>query len=117
MSNLIGAICLPAKTLMSQFRYSVKFTIISIIFLVPLLLSLALLQYEYSDDIRFTNQERKGLGLVKTLHVEHLALANFIIDSSTAFSSSLDSIQPALNELASERVNIATEYYLSLIHI
>ena len=111
MSNLIGAICLPAKTLMSQFRYSVKFTIISIIFLVPLLLSLALLQYEYSDDIRFTNQERKGLGLVKTLHVEHLALANFIIDSSTAFSSSLDSIQPALNELASERVNIATEYY------
>lgn len=111
MSNLIGAICLPAKTLMSQFRYSVKFTIISIIFLVPLLLSLALLQYEYSDDIRFTNQERKGLGLVKTLHVEHLALANFIIDSSTAFSSSLDSIQPALNELVSERVNIATEYY------
>ncbi|MBU3017999.1 methyl-accepting chemotaxis protein [Paraglaciecola agarilytica] len=111
MSNLIGAICLPAKTLMSQFRYSVKFTIISIIFLVPLLLSLALLQYEYSDDIRFTNQERKGLGLVKALHVEHLALANFIIDSSTAFSSSLDSIQPALNELASERVNIATEYY------
>ena len=111
MNNLIGAICNPAKTLMSQFRYSVKFTIISIIFLVPLLLSLALLQYEYSEDINFIDQERKGVAFIQALQDEQLNLASNIIDAKSVFTSTLSEQPKALDELASTRVNGSVERY------
>lgn len=111
MSNLVGTICHPAKTLMSQFRYSVKFTIISFIFLVPLILSLALLQYEYGDDIRFMSKERQGVALVSALQDEQHALAASLIDTNSSFTTSLSQHQAALSALASKRVNSAAEHY------
>ena len=61
MESFLGGFSAPAKNLMAQFRYSVKFTIISLIFLIPLVLSLVLLQWEYGDEIRFTQKEAMGL--------------------------------------------------------
>lgn len=115
MSNLLGAVCNPAKTLMSQFRYSIKFTIISVIFLVPLILSLVLLQYEYSDDIRFTDQERKGVALVQVIQNEQLALATNIIDAKSSFTSLLSQHQAALNNLPSKRVKTSIDGYLQAL--
>lgn len=79
MGDLLVSLCAPAKRLMAQFSYSIKFIVISLIFVVPLILSLALLQYEYSEEIRFTEKEIDGLSLVDRTSVEHRALAEALI--------------------------------------
>lgn len=107
MGDFIAGLCGPAKGLMAQFKYSVKFTLVSLIFLVPLILSLALLQYEYGDDIRFTRKELHGLEVIKQADKELLLLANAKIRGESSFSSkfSVDSeaYQAFSNPQVSER--------------
>lgn len=89
MGDFIVGLCGPAKGLMAQFKYSVKFTLISFIFLVPLLLSLALLLYEYGDDIRFTRTELQGLHVIKQTKQEMLSLTSAMIRQQSSFASTL----------------------------
>ena len=79
MSNWLSTLCSPAKRLMSQLRYSLKFTIVSLIFLIPLTISAFLLQYEYSHSIRFTKQELIGLSVIKETSQELSAVSSAII--------------------------------------
>lgn len=95
MGDFIVGISGPAKNLMAQFKYSFKFTIISIIFIVPLNQSLALLQYEYGDEIRFTKKELQGLEVVKQAEKELQSLSSAIIAGNSQFSSSLSKIKNA----------------------
>lgn len=92
MGDFIVGISGPAKQLMAQFRYSVKFTIISLIFIVPLILSLALLQYEYGDEIRFTKKELQGLKIIVQAENELQLLSTSAISGDTQFSSKLSAI-------------------------
>ncbi len=68
---------------MSQLRYSLKFTIVSLIFLIPLTISAFLLQYEYSHSIRFTKQELIGLSVIKETSQELSAVSSAIILNRT----------------------------------
>ena len=83
MSNWLSTLCSPAKRLMSQLRYSLKFTIVSLIFLIPLTISAFLLQYEYSHSIRFTKQELIGLSVIKETSQELSAVSSAIILNRT----------------------------------
>lgn len=97
MGELISSVCHPAKLLMSRFSYLVKFTLVSFIIITPLVVSLFFLQYEYGEDIRFTEKEQQGLTLVKTAQMDFLMLANAVFTQenvgATSFSpSQLDKI-------------------------
>ncbi|MDC0603583.1 methyl-accepting chemotaxis protein, partial [Aliiglaciecola sp.] len=88
MGNWLVSLCAPAKQLMAQFSYSIKFIVVSLIFIVPLILSLALLQYEYGEEIRFTEKEIEGLQIVNKTSVENKSLAEALINGQD-FSSQL----------------------------
>lgn len=116
MGDLIIAISRPASALMAQFKYSVKFTIISLIFIIPLLLSVFLLQYEYGSTIRFTNKELGGLQLIQRTQNEQLQIASSLIRSRTedvSFESSLNGMASSLRELESRPLNSIFQNYLS----
>ena len=103
MGNRLVGFASPAKGLMSRFRYSIKFSIISLIFIIPLVLSLVLLQYEYREDIRFTNKELEGLDLIMAAGKDRQSLANAIISDSlfrpSGFEDGISKAQfPALTE-------------------
>lgn len=93
MGDFIVGISGPAKQLMGQFKYSFKFTIVSLIFIVPLILSLALLQYEYGDEIRFTKKELQGLEIIVQAENELQLLAAAAISGESTFDSKLRAIE------------------------
>jgi methyl-accepting chemotaxis protein len=84
MGDFIRGICSPAKSLMSQFSYLVKFSLVSVIIISPLVISLTFLQYEYGEDIRFTKKEQQGLTLIKAAQNELLVLASSIVNGDLA---------------------------------
>jgi methyl-accepting chemotaxis protein len=100
MSGFIGGICGPAKSLMSQFGYSIKFTLVSIIMISPLIVSLVFLQYEFGDDIRFTKKEKQGLELIKIAQNELLVIASAIMQgqSDLQLTSQFDSLGPQISK-------------------
>lgn len=112
MGVIIQKLSRPAKSLMAQFRYSIKFTIISVTFLLPLILSLALLQYEYGDEIRFTSKELQGMALVKLLSDEREQLANNSLSSKKRFTSVLPSKQDLFSQLDAESVDDKFSIYI-----
>lgn len=101
MGDFIRGICSPAKSLMSQFSYLVKFSVVSVIIISPLIVSLVFLQYEYGDDIRFTKKEQQGLELVKTAQNELLGLASAIVNGkeNLAFTSKFTNLE---NEISTQ---------------
>jgi methyl-accepting chemotaxis protein len=111
----LSIVCGPAKSLMSQLRYSVKFTIVSIIFLVPLTISAFLLQYEYSHSIRFTKQELKGLAVIELTSQELGVIASDIIRHRTTedavTQTTMNRELAALNDLDSDPAKKAFSVY------
>ena len=115
MGSFISSISHPAKSLMAQFRYSVKFTIISVIFIVPLIISLAFLQYEFGDEIRFTRKELQGVELLTSVVQEQKALADGAISDSRQFSSRLTSVNEKIKALESSSVNNKLSSYQTVV--
>ena len=115
MGEWLGKLCSPAKSLMSQFRYSIKFTIVSLIFLVPLTISVFLLWYEYTDSIRFTRQELKGLTVIESTSQELSAVSMAMIHHRTVgdsvTQSTINRELKALEELDSEQAKQAFAAY------
>lgn len=114
MDSFLGGFSAPAKNLMAQFKYSVKFTIISLIFLIPLVLSLVLLQWEYGDEIRFTQKEAMGLETILKTKQEQISLASAVVRGDTTFSSTING-NALLREFDSPRVAKVYKAYQSLI--
>jgi methyl-accepting chemotaxis protein len=112
MSKLLITLSSPAKRLMAQFRYSVKFALISLIFIIPLVLSLILLQYEYAEEVRFTNKELTGLELINLVSEEQAKLSTAIA-LGTPFTVSINSIQSRFESLNSNVVSASLDCYLS----
>ncbi|TDF36470.1 methyl-accepting chemotaxis protein [Alteromonadaceae bacterium M269] len=115
MGEWLGKLCSPAKSLMSQFRYSIKFTIVSLIFLVPLNISVFLLWYEYTDSIRFTRQELKGLTVIESTSQELSAVSMAMIHHRTVgdsiTQSTINRELKALEELDSDQAKQAFAAY------
>jgi len=115
MFELIKSLSGPAVGLMAQFRYSVKFSIISLIFILPLLFSLFLLQYEYGDTIRFTEKELDGLSLIQATQSEQLEVANSLIRSginNVNFDTKLRGLKDKIQQLDSPNLNRVYQGYL-----
>jgi methyl-accepting chemotaxis protein len=114
MGEFIRGICSPAKSLMSQFSYLVKFSVVSVIIISPLIVSLVFLQYEYGDEIRFTKKEQQGLELVKTAQNELLVLATDIIkgQNKSGFSSQFSNVEKQLIEQFDSSISQGVSAYL-----
>lgn len=114
MIELFRALTSPAKKLMAELKYSVKFILISLIFIIPLVLSLVLLQYEYGEDIRFTNKELEGLELINIVGNEQVNLSTAII-SNRSFIASLTRHEDNFTALQSDVVTRNLAKYLTEI--
>jgi methyl-accepting chemotaxis protein len=115
MGDFIRRVCGPAKTLMSQFSYSVKFTIVSVIMISPLIVSLIFLQYEYGDEIRFTKKEQKGLELIEIAQNDLLALASEVINGQvkSASNSKLNHLKNSISKEFDPAISETLSDYLS----
>ncbi|MGJ8679178.1 methyl-accepting chemotaxis protein [Paraglaciecola sp.] len=82
MSQLISKICNPAKLLMAQFDYSTKFILLCVIMISPLVVSLAFLNYEYGDEIRFTEKEKIGLNIINSSQRDLFVIADRVMTGS-----------------------------------
>ena len=110
MTGIIATLSTPAQGLMSNLKFSTKFSLLSIIFLVPLVLSLILLQSEYSKDIQFSETEKSGLKIISLIQKEQLALATALIKGQT-FNSRLTIDFSSLDENRVNEIQIAFRSY------
>ena len=62
--SLLSNICQPATRMIGSFRYSVKFLVVSAIFVIPLVITQVMLFIELTNSIRFTQKELTGLVMV-----------------------------------------------------
>jgi methyl-accepting chemotaxis protein len=117
MGEFIRKICGPAKSLMSQFSYLVKFSVVSIIIISPLVISLMFLQYEYGDEIRFTKKEQQGLELVKIGQNELLVLASAIINGqkNASFNSQFANLEGDVSSQFGEKLSQNLAEYLQVL--
>jgi methyl-accepting chemotaxis protein len=117
MGEFIRKICGPAKSLMSQFSYLVKFSVVSIIIISPLVISLMFLQYEYGDEIRFTKKEQQGLELLKIGQNELLVLASAIINGqkNVSFSSQFANLESDVSSQFDLKLSENVAEYLQVL--
>lgn len=115
MGEFIRGICNPAKSLMSQFNYLVKFSVVSVIIISPLIVSLVFLQYEYGDEIRFTKKEQRGLELIKVAQSELLVLASAIISGQkdAVFNSKFSNVEKKIAAQLDSYVSKGVSAYLN----
>jgi methyl-accepting chemotaxis protein len=97
---------------MSNLKFSTKFSLVSVIFLIPLLLSLTLLQREYSRDITFSQTEKVGLELIAKAQQEQLRLATSLIEDKT-HTASLTFDLGALDNAQGEAIGASLRQYLA----
>ncbi|MBT0586767.1 methyl-accepting chemotaxis protein [Alteromonas oceanisediminis] len=114
MPGVIASLSSPAQSVMSNLRFSTKFTLVSIIFLIPLLLSLILLQREYSRDIEFSETEKVGLSIIATLQKEQLAIATAAI-RGTPLTNAVQLDTHSLPEVSQKRIAEALARYRTAI--
>ena len=97
---------------MSNLKFSTKFSLVSVIFLIPLLLSLTLLQREYSRDITFSQTEKVGLELIAKAQQEQLRLATSLIEDKT-HTASLTFDLGALDNAQGEAIGTSLRQFLA----
>lgn len=110
MAGMIAKLSTPAQGLMSNLRFSTKFSLLSIIFLIPLVLSLVLLQSEYRYDINFSKTEKSGLTFLASIQKEQLGLATALIKGQS-FTSRLNINVDDLEESRSAVIQSAYQRY------
>lgn len=94
----IGSI---AQSVMAKFRYSVKFIIISVIFIVPLIVALFTLMLELNKTSEFLKTEQRGAFAIELIEQEKAKLSTALIKQSR-FDSNL-----SIN--AFDAINLSTE--------
>ena len=112
MAGMIAKLSAPAQGLMSNLKFSTKFSLLSIIFLIPLILSLVLLQAEYRADINFSKTEKSGLTFIADIQKEQLNLATALIKGES-FTSSLSINTETLEDSRSNAIQVAYKRYRS----
>lgn len=100
--SALSQLCLPATQIMGNRRYSQKFIIVSVIFLVPLLATLTILYNELSDSIRFTEKELAGLEVVERVWQGVIPLTQL---RSKVASGAQDSELSSLEQKTTDAVN------------
>ena len=85
----------PATRLMSRMSYKIKFTLVSILFLIPLILTVSLYWQELKYDIDLTRSELAGLELVQLTEPlvvnvgQHRGLTNAFLNGNTGVESKI----------------------------
>jgi len=81
----------PARALMGRLRYLHKFALIGTVFLVPIVMLTILLFAEINEDIRFMEQEQRGVEYIAPLrqlleHIpQHRGMTNAYLNGNTDF--------------------------------
>jgi len=100
MKNLF----LPAVCLMERLRYPLKFGLIFLVVLVPLVLSSLNLISSVDDEIDFLENERQGLAYIKALrqpieHIQqHRGMTSAFLNGATDFRQRIISKRPAIDK-------------------
>ena len=113
--SFLAQICLPATKIMGNQRYSLKFAIVSTIFLVPLVVTQMLLSLELTESIRFAKKEQDGLAVVSKVWQALLPLTE--LHSKTAagdtdVSAAQSKARNAINSALSASTDIANSEHL-----
>jgi len=93
------AIFLPAIALMGRLKFSMKFTLVSFLFVAPLIMVMIILTKDIVSRIKFTEKERIGveynLPAMKFLqHVQqHRGLASALLNGDSSFKSKVETKQ------------------------
>jgi methyl-accepting chemotaxis protein len=83
----------PAVKLMGSLTYPAKFTIVSVLFLIPLLLTVVLYWQELSRNINLTQSELRGIEIIKLTEPlvvnigQHRGLTNALLNGNSAVES------------------------------
>ncbi|WP_100657603.1 methyl-accepting chemotaxis protein [Alteromonas flava] len=110
MVRLMHHLSKPAQGLMSSLNFSSKFVLVSVIFLLPLVLSLVLLQAEYSERISSSETEKEGVRLLEQIVTEQQSLASAIMRGQS-HTTSLQLSLGNLSERRAEAIAKALESY------
>ncbi len=98
------AIFLPAVYLMEQLRYPLKFGLIFLVVLVPLILASINLISSADDEIRFLENERQGLAYIKAVrqpieHIQqHRGMTSAYLNGSTDFYERIMQKRPVVDK-------------------
>lgn len=89
----MGSWIRPAVKLMGSMKYPAKFTIVSVLFLIPLILTVVLYWQELSRSINLTQSELRGIEIIQLTEPlvvnigQHRGLTNAFLNGNTAVES------------------------------
>ena len=102
----------PAKNLMDRVRYPVKFTIIFLIVLLPLLLLSVNLVQNINKEVTFLENERTGLSYIKSLrqpieHIQqHRGMSAAFLNGATSFRERIIQKQSTVDQKLAELAEV-----------
>lgn len=106
----------PAASLMGRLRYPAKFGVVSVLFLIPLIVTAGLFWQELSKNIKLTEAELQGINLIQlteplVLNIgQHRGLTNAMLNGNSAVESKvLDRRGKVDNALADLSKGVANE--------
>jgi methyl-accepting chemotaxis protein len=94
----------PAVKLMGSLTYPAKFTIVSVLFLIPLLLTVVLYWQELSRNINLTQSELRGIEIIKLTEPlvvnigQHRGLTNALLNGNSAVESKVMDRRTKVNQ-------------------
>ncbi|MAY43438.1 MULTISPECIES: methyl-accepting chemotaxis protein [unclassified Neptuniibacter] len=109
----------PAATLMGSMKYPAKFSVVSVLFLIPLVLTVVLYWQELSRSINLTKDELRGIEIIQLTEPlvvnigQHRGLTNALLNGNSAVESKvLDrraKVDQALKVLKSGTQDVSSE--------
>lgn len=111
MIQFLAKVCHPATLLMSKFSYFIKFGLVSVVIITPLIVSLLFLQGEYGNEIRFIKKEQKGLALLSITQQDLSKLVIAKTLNNPTFESSIAKVDSASFKLLAPEVSAKLDNY------
>ncbi len=105
----------PAETLMGGLRFPAKFTLVSVLFLIPLVLTVVLYWQESSKNIDQLHQELDGMAFVSELEPvlietgKHRGLTHALLNGDTGVQSSLNQVRVVLEQELNRLSSMASQ--------
>ena len=98
------ALLAPGIALFSQLRYTAKFMVFSVVFMIPLLTISGILITNITDDIRFLESEKKGVRYIQSLrqliqHIpQHRGMTNAYLSGKSSLKNKILAKRPVIDE-------------------
>ena len=94
----------PAIYFLNHLRYPKKFLLIGICLALPLLLSVSMLVKNFTDQVTFVEQERKGITYISSIRTvidlsqQHRGMSSSYLNGDSSFKPKIAANETALNE-------------------